>query len=175
MNWILLLGLLASSNDPYHLRNSAKLKHVKSIIEYGETHGQDSYELLAIAWTESRFKPRALSSANARGLFQVMCKHWYKSLRYKTIKKCDEELFNPKVNIKAGVFVLTTFRKKYKQCKGNLAYRCYYAGQRWNKRTGKLAKKIERYEKKVRETRIELHTYYKDLIEDIKSKVKKRS
>tara|TARA_Y100000310_G_scaffold305107_1_gene344924 strand:+ start:1001 stop:1537 length:537 start_codon:yes stop_codon:yes gene_type:complete len=175
VNWLLLLTLCASTNDPYHLKDSSKFKHVKSIIQYGESHGQDSYELVAMAIVESRLKPRVVSSAGAIGLFQVMCRYWYKPLKYPTIKKCNKALFNPKINIKAGVYVLTTFRKKYKQCKGDLAYRCYYAGAGWIRRKGRVAQQIERYEKKVRTTRRQLHIYYSDLIEDIRSSINKRS
>ena len=84
-------------------------------------------------------------------------------------------LFNPQANIKAGVHVLTTFRQRYKQCKADLAYRCYYAGAGWVKKKGKLAQRITRYEKKVRTTREKLHIYYSDLIEDIRSSINKRS
>ena len=77
--------------------------------------------------------------------------------------------------MEAGVYVLNTFRRNYKHCKGDLAYRCYFAGGGWIRRKGNLGAKIQRYEKKVRKTREYLHTYYKDLIEDIRSDVKERS
>ena len=173
MNWFLLFALGALSNDPYHLRQPPKLQYVKSIIQYGESHGHDSYELIAMAITDSRLQPKVVSRARARGLFQVMCKYWYKRLKYSTIKKCNTALFNPQANIKAGVYVLTTFRQRYKQCKGDLAYRCYYAGAGWVRKKGKLGQRIRRYEKKVRTTRQKLHIYYNDLIEDIKSSMKK--
>lgn len=175
MEWILILGILASTNNPYKLTRPAKLKQVKSIIKYAEAHDQDSYELLAIAITESALKPRVVSRAGAIGLFQVMCKYWYKPLRYKTINQCNKALFKPKANIKAGVHVLTTFRKNYKQCQGDFAYRCYYAGAGWPQKRGRLGQKIKRYEKKVRTTRDNLHKYYEDLIEHIRTQVKTRS
>ena len=179
MSWtisLLSLALLASTeSDPYHLTRPSKIKHVKMIVEYAETHDQDAYELLAIAITESNLRPKVVSWAGAVGLFQVMCKYWYKPLKYKTIKQCNEALFNPYKNMEAGVYVLNTFRRNYKHCKGDLAYRCYYAGGDWIRRKGNLGAKIRRYEKKVRNTREQLHTYYKDLIEDIRSSIKKRS
>ena len=178
MSWtisFLSLALLASPSDPYHLNKASKIKHVKMIVEYAEIHNQDAYELLAIAITESNLRPKVVSWAGAVGLFQVMCKYWYEPLKYKTIKQCNESLFNPYKNMEAGVYVLNTFRRNYKHCKGDLAYRCYYAGGGWIRRKGNLGEKIRRYEKKVRETRIELHTYYKGLIEDIRSNIKERS
>ena len=173
---LLSLALLASTgSDPYHLTRPSKIKHVKMIVEYAETHNQDAYELLAIAITESNLRPKVVSWAGAIGLFQVMCKYWHEPLKYKTIKQCNESLFNPYKNMEAGVHVLNTYRRRYEHCKGDLAYRCYYAGQRWNRRTGRLAQRIERYERKVRKARTQLHTYYKDLIESIRADVKKRS
>jgi len=173
---LLSLALFASTgSDPYHLTRPSKIKHVKMIVEYAETHNHDAYELLAIAITESNLRPKVVSWAGAVGLFQVMCKYWYEPLKYKTMKQCNDSLFDPYKNMEAGVHVLTTYRKQYKHCEGDLAYRCYYAGGGWIRRSGNLAAKIERYEKKVRKTRKYLHTYYKDLIENIRSNVKERS
>ena len=173
---LLSLALLASTgSDPYRLTQPSKLKHVKMIVEYAETHDQDAYELLAIAITESNLRPKVVSWAGAVGLFQVMCKYWYEPLRYKTIKECNKALLDPYKNMEAGVQVLTTYRQRHKYCKGDLAYRCYYAGGGWIRRNGNLAAKIGRYEKKVRKTRENLHTYYRDLIENIRSNVKERS
>ena len=169
---------LITSIGPWALPNikqPRKAKHVKMIVEYAEKHQQDPYELLAIAITESSLNPKAVSWAGAIGLFQVMCKYWAKPLGYKTKKQCEKALFNPHANVRAGVHVLNTYRKKYKQCQGDKAYRCYYAGQGWTKRTGKLKRKIERYEEKVVEKRDLLHRYYSDLIESIRTKAKSRS
>ena len=169
------LVLLAMPQDPLFIKRPSKLKNIQLIVEYAEKNNQDPYELVAIAVTESGLKTRVVSWAGAVGLFQVMCKYWYGPLKYKTIKQCEKALFDPRKNIKAGVHVLTTYRKNYEQCKGDLAYRCYYAGQGWNRRKGRLKQKIERYEKKVVEKRKMLHKYYSDLIETIRSDLKSRS
>ena len=104
-----------------------------------------------------------------------MCKYWYQPLKYHTIQQCEVALFDPHKNVAAGVHVLTTYRKYFKQCKGTLAYRCYYAGQGWVKRKGRLKAKIERYEKKVLQKKEVLHRYYSDLIEKIRSDYRLRS
>jgi len=172
---ILVALVVGASFNPYRLDKPAKAKQVKLIVEYAEKHDQDPYELVAIALTESSLNPKAVSWAGAVGLFQVMCKYWYQPLKYQTIQQCESALFDPLANVKAGVHVLTTYRKKYKQCRGSKAYRCYYAGQGWTRRTGKLKKKIERYEKKVLHKKAVLHKYYTGLIESIRSEVKDRS
>ena len=180
MSWafpVLQLVFVACLGDPYRITKPAKLKHVKSIVEYADAHGHDPYELLAIAITESNLNPKAVSSAGAVGLFQVMCKYWYKQQGYKSIGHCNQELFKPEKNIKAGAIILTTMRRRYKQCAGDLAYRCYFAGPRWKKYKpgGKTAKKIINYEKKVRERRLKLPKYYSNLIKDIRASIKSRS
>ena len=176
-----VVGLVLSvvSQDPLFIYNRpAKQKNIRLIVEYADKNNHDPYELLGIATVESNFNPKAVSSAGAVGLFQVMCKFWYKKTGYKTIASCNKGLLNPKPNIKAGHQILTTIRRKYKQCAGTLAYRCYFAGARWNtkyKPGGKTARKIIRYENKVKRSVELFHTYYSRLIENIRSDIKTRS
>ena len=175
MNHAVLAMMLYASFSPYNLEKPPKVKHAKMIIEYAEQHGHDPYELLAIAITESSLNPKVVSWAGAIGLFQVMCKYWAKPLGYNSNKECSEALFQPKENIKAGVHVLTTYRKKYKQCKDNLAYRCYYAGPRWIYRSDRLKAKIIRYETKVLQRKQMLHKYYTKFIESVRLNYRQQS
>ena len=172
---VLLALVVGATFNPYRLDKPAKAKQVKMIVEYAEKHSQDPYELVAIALTESSLNPNAVSWAGAVGLFQVMCKYWYKPLKYHTIQQCEVALYNPRKNVAAAVYVLTTYRTHFTQCKGTLAYRCYYAGQGWNRRSGKLKAQIERYEKKVLQKKGVLHRYYKGIIEKIRSDYRRRS
>jgi len=168
--------LVAAPQDPLFIYSKpAKIKTIQLIVDYAEKNNQDPYELLGIAAVESNFKPKVVSWAGAIGLFQVMCKYWAKPLGYKSTEQCEKVLFKPRENIKAGIHILTTYRKNYKQCKGTLAYRCYFAGQGWTRRTGRLKQKIERYEKKVLKKMEVLHKYYGELIEDMRSDIKIRS
>ena len=167
---------MAHLQDPLFIHNKpAKIKNVQLIVEYAEKNNHDPYELLAIASVESNFNPKAVSWAGAIGLFQVMCKYWYEPLNYHTIQHCKASLFDPRKNVKAGAYVLTTYRTHFKQCSGTLAYRCYYAGQGWVRRTGKLKRQILRYEKKVLYKKELLHKYYSGLIEKMRFKIKTRS
>lgn len=175
MNHVVLAMALIASFSPFNLEKPPKVKYAKMIIEYAEQHDHDPYELLAIAITESSLKPKAVSWAGAIGLFQVMCKYWAKPLKYDSQEECSEALFKPKTNIQAGVHVLTTYRKKYKQCKGSLAYRCYYAGPRWIHRSNRLKAKIIRYETKVLQKKEMLHKYYTKFIEGVRSNYRRRS
>jgi soluble lytic murein transglycosylase-like protein len=163
-----LLVLNICGGVPY-IKSKNKVKQIRKIIKYSEKKGLDSYEMLAIALTESSFNPKAVSNKGAIGLFQVMCKYWAKPLGYKSVDKCKSDLFNPEKNIAAGAHVLTTYRSGYKQCKGSLAYRCYFAGPFWYRRGPKLMKKIAAYEKKVLENKDALLYYHKDFIEKVRN------
>jgi soluble lytic murein transglycosylase-like protein len=172
-----IIGLIMVSAllDPLRLTRSSKIKNVELIVEYADKNNHDVYELLALASVESDFNSKAISSAGAVGLFQVMCKYWYKRSGYSSIAECNQKLLNPKPNIKAGATILARIRGKYKQCAGDLAYRCYFAGAGWKKFKGKTAKQIIRYENKVRDRRKILHNlYYQQLIEDIRFRLKGR-
>lgn len=87
----------------------------------------DHVEILALAGWESEFTPRAKSHTGDYGLVQINCRIWKKSL---ALRNCHE-LFDVKTNIDAAVEILRRFRTKYKSCRGELAYACYYRGQRW--------------------------------------------
>jgi len=171
---VVALSFVASS-DPYGLYKLYKTKRAKAVVGYAVTHNEDPYELLAIAITESNLNPKAVSSAGAVGLMQVMCKFWYKRFDYKSITECNKGLLKPQANIKAGVEILTLYRNNYKQCAGDYAYRCYYAGKGWRKFRGKTKKSIIRYENKVRERREFLHKHYSKFIEDIRDSYIERS
>tara|TARA_R100001082_G_scaffold102627_1_gene72881 strand:- start:86 stop:544 length:459 start_codon:yes stop_codon:yes gene_type:complete len=152
------------------------MKNVKLIVQYADANDKDVIELLAISSVESDLNPKAISHKGAVGLFQVMCRTWSKALGYNSIKDCNKLLLKPENNIRAGSYVLTTIRKKYKQCSGDLAYRCYYAGPRWKRMRGKTAKQIVRYADKVKERKkILSDPYYTKLIQDVRFALRNNS
>ena len=176
MDWlvsVLHFSLIVSACDPYGLHRESKKKYLTQIIKHAEEKKQDPYELLAIAITESSLKPRAYSHTHDTGLFQVNCKWWYKKFKYKSIKACKQAMFNPEINITKGIYILNSFRSRYKQCRGDLAYHCYNGGQGWMRSRNK--DKILNYGKKVKERKHKLHKYYTDLIEEIRAEFKERS
>jgi hypothetical protein len=164
----------ASPPDPLFLQKPRKIKNIKLIVGYAVEHQQDPYELIAIALTESNLNPKAVSHKGAVGLFQVMCKYWYKPLGYKDVDVCNKRLYEPINNVRAGVKVLTTVRKKYTQCEGELAYRCYFAGQGWTRFGPKTQAAIVRYENKVKEKHRMLLFHYKKFIDRLIAQSRKQ-
>ena len=176
MSWIisvLHISIVAACCDPYGLHRESKKKYLVQIIEQAENLNQDPYELVAIAVTESSLRPDAYSHTHDTGLFQVNCKWWYKKFKYKSIESCKEAMLDPATNISKGIYILNSFRSRYKQCRGKLAYRCYNGGQGWQRSRNKH--KIINYGKKVEERKVVLHKYYNELIEQIRSNLKRRS
>jgi len=163
---VMLLTSFVAAKDPYGLKREHKKQQVHNIIKKASKTNQDVYELLAIAITESSLNPKAYSRTKDSGLFQVNCKWWYKKFKYDSMKSCKEDMMNPSKNIDAAIHILTSYRKRYNHCKGNLGYRCYNGGPGWPR--SKNIEKIKRYEAKVRERKQILHSHYKDMIESIK-------
>ena len=129
--------------------------------------------MLAIAITESALKPKAYSHTKYTGLFQVNCKWWHKKFNYRSISVCEKAMLEPKINISKGIYILTHFRNKYSQCRGDLAYRCYNGGQGWIRSRNKH--KIIRYSNKVKKRKAILLKYYREFIENIRENLKNRS
>ena len=161
----IILGsvLLGQFKDPYGLKNSKKTQYAHEVILQAKDNNIDPSEAIAIVLTESGFNPKAYSRTKDVGLFQVNCKWWYKKFKYKSIKTCERALLNPSKNIKAGLYILKYFRSNFKQCRGNLAYRCYNGGQGWYKSKNK--NKIINYSKSVLRRKAKVEQHYKIFIQ----------
>ena len=83
----------------------------------------DPYILTSIIYTESRFRPNAVSSAGACGLTQVIPKYSVGKLTCKQLK-------NPKTSIYAGAASLNQWIKKRGKKKYKEALACYNAGNK---------------------------------------------
>jgi len=160
VNFIFIVGAL----DPYGLYHSKKKRYVQQIVRASHASGVDPVEALAISLTESNLNPKAYSHTHDAGLFQINCKWWYKKLGYSSKKECVRAMFDPAINIKAGLHVLSYFRKNFKQCRGSLAYRCYNGGQGWTRSQNKH--KIINYSTRVAERKKVISKYYKEYIAD---------
>ena len=151
--------LFGAPPDPYRLYSPNKSFYAKEIVQAAANSPIPPAEALAIALTESNLNPRAYSRTKDVGLFQVNCKWWYKKFKYASIKKCEKALLDPFKNIEAGLFILAYFRKNFKQCRKELAFRCYNGGQRWQRSKNK--KKIINYARSVARRKKNIEKYYR--------------
>lgn len=104
-----------------------KVEYIDIINKECQKNNADKYEILSIIKAESDFKTNAVSSKNAFGLMQ---------LTYETANWCagkigidnvsEDDLLNPEINIKLGVFYFTYLRQRYDDF--NTALAAYNAG-----------------------------------------------
>ncbi|MBQ3133975.1 MAG: lytic transglycosylase domain-containing protein [Clostridia bacterium] len=104
------------------------VKYWDTVVAEAEKNELDPALVLAIIRTESRFKPEALSGADAHGLMQVtpITLKWaqYRSPELKSLQ--TENLFDPHTNIRVGTYVLALLLESYPETDTALA--AYNAG-----------------------------------------------
>ena len=88
-------------------------KYKNYVVRYSEQFGLESALVYAVIKTESEFKPRAVSSAGARGLMQIIPStgKWIASEFGEDFN--EESLFDPETNIKYGCFYLKYLFDKF--------------------------------------------------------------
>jgi soluble lytic murein transglycosylase len=129
---ILVLSQILLDNPEFVSRDTLSLYFPKAFLPLFEKHagGLDPYLLLSVARQESAFDPRALSSAKAKGLLQLLPNRIRR-------KKFGKDLFDPETNVRAGSALLAQILDENEK-KVYLALSGYNAGPRrigeWTKR-----------------------------------------
>lgn len=99
------------------------------VVQEAEAAKVDPALVAAVIFVESKYKLNAASEPGAKGLMQIMPEtaKWIQEQRGEAIST-EQELHNPKLNIKLGTWYLSHLLKVYK---GNeiLALAAYNAGQ----------------------------------------------
>ncbi len=105
------------------------LKYHTEVTAAGEQYNMEPSLIYAVIYTESKFQPNAVSSANAKGLMQLTDDTftWALSRAGETGKYTADALFEPAVNIHYGVYVLTLLGEQFENTETILA--AYNAGQ----------------------------------------------
>jgi len=67
----------------------------------------------AIIQVESSGNPKAISNKGAYGLMQIRWSVWKDELRKQGIAKEKKDLFNPRINIEAGKYILAHYMDKH--------------------------------------------------------------
>jgi len=90
-------------------------QHDELIRTVAAQHGLDPMLVKAVVWRESRFDPQKYGSAGERGLMQITegaASEWVKATRVENFRV--EELFDPKVNLQAGIWYLARAMQHWK-------------------------------------------------------------
>lgn len=97
------------------------------IIILEEIYGLYPGTLLFIMDVESDFDVNAKSNMNAIGLMQVHVPTWTKKLTELGILSKDNHLYNPRVNLRAGAYIINHYIDKHKG-DYNKAFKAYFGG-----------------------------------------------
>ncbi|MBI4743928.1 MAG: lytic transglycosylase domain-containing protein [Actinobacteria bacterium] len=154
------------------------LKYRDYIVKSSREFKIDPYLLAAIIYEESRFRPRAKSSAGALGLMQIMpdtAKRIASKMRLKDFK--EDDLFDPELNIRMGSWYFHLLLEKYKEDEIP-ALAAYNAGYRyvdgWFIKDGKQIKietddipfpETRKFVKRVKNSARRYRSFYKDELE----------
>lgn len=131
---VFCLGLFGSA---FAVRSLFPLRYRDIVESNCERFGVDKTLVYAIIHTESGFDPSARSDAGALGLMQIMPEtfHWLQKKLEPELDLNDDMLFDPQVNIRYGVYLLSILGKYYESDVLQIA--AYHAGMgsvdRWLK------------------------------------------
>ncbi len=154
----------------------AQIKVIDQLANLAREYEIDPYELVAIAWVESRLNPNATNKSIDAGVLQVNCKiHWKRfgydkpfahlkskrKIRRAAIKHCAEAQKNIEENTRNSIFLLKLMERKYRGCRGDNRWACYNGGPGWRV---KHKERATRYKKKVKKIKRILKKHYEVLI-----------
>ena len=122
--------------------------YYKHVSQYANQFGLDEFLVLAVIREESRFNPKTVSWANARGLMQMIPQTGRNVARLIGIRPYyTNKLHDPEVNIKMGCYYLSQLMKRFDNNKV-LALAAYNGGplrvKRWmNKWSSEIGPDID--------------------------------
>ena len=103
---LLMILLVAGFLIPMVLRSYFKLDYRDWIASYSEKNDLDPYFVSALIFSESKYDPKALSRAGARGLMQVMPATGAEIASMLGEPFDEETLFDPETSIRFGTYYL---------------------------------------------------------------------
>lgn len=119
---IVVIGLVVFiynmySNDIKH--NVLKLQYPQKyndlVTKYSKEYNIDEDLIYSVIHTESHFKETAVSGVGAKGLMQIMPStfEWLQEKQDIKNKYCEDDLFDPEINIKYGTYFLRILLNEY--------------------------------------------------------------
>lgn len=135
-------GLLAAYilRENRHLETRTAWREAAAFVHYGAKYGVPLDLLVAVAHTESHFKPTARSSYGASGIMQVVWRIHANLMQANGILS-QEELFDPEKGIAGGTLLLSRYLRAYGTTKKALGR--YYGGSA-NVYMSRVNKKLDR-------------------------------
>ncbi len=104
------------------------LKYTELVETYCRDYQVDEALVYAVIKNESSFQPDAVSNVDARGLMQIQgpTLEWAVYREKKDAQVTADDLFDPEVNIKYGVYLLSLFLDEFQTA--DVALCAYHAG-----------------------------------------------
>lgn len=113
----------------YYYQMKYPVKYKEIVLKYCDTYHVPYEIVFAVIATESKFNPKAVSSADAKGLMQIT-KENFEWLKYKMKDKRNlhySNIFEVEVNIQYGTYFLSILYKEFNDW--NTAFAAYNAGR----------------------------------------------
>ena len=104
------LGVAASTA---FMQGTVKVQEDRETITAKEQEVIDDDLVTAIIQVESSGNPKAISNKGAYGLMQIRWFVWKDELKKAGIAKEKKDLFNPRINIEAGKYILAHYMDKH--------------------------------------------------------------
>lgn len=112
--------------------------------------GQDPAEMLAIAYTESRWQQFATGPSGSVGPLQINCRAWWRHLKFESKTECQDALIKSvELNATVSTYILARYRNRYKQCSGENVYACYNGGPGWRTLSERAQRRAQHYQRQV--------------------------
>lgn len=105
-------ALVAAENPPLSVRTRWQI--AEAVVHSAETYGVDPYLVLAVIRVESAFNPRAISTADARGLMQILPPVAEELAAQLHIDfQPERTIYEPRKNIMMGTFFLSQLLSRF--------------------------------------------------------------
>ena len=133
MGFLLLLSLVlyvcVLVSGKLTKRTRVRVEYTDIVRRYAEEYVLEPSYVAAVIMAESSYNPKAVSSADARGLMQLLPEtaQWIAKKVGETY--VEENLFDPAVNVRYGCWYLSFLLDRYENDK-RCASAAYHAGQR---------------------------------------------
>jgi soluble lytic murein transglycosylase len=124
-----LLILLGVWGYNMFMKSMYPIKYEALVKKYSSEYEVDESLVYAVIYTESRFKPEAVSSVGAKGLMQITPEtfQWLQTKHPSKEALPEDALFDPETNIKYGVYFLSLLKAEFNE--NRLILSAYHAGR----------------------------------------------